>query len=657
MIKTLYPILYVLFFIPIVIIFFCSLASANIIVESDLLEYDSKTTTYIAKGRVKVVRDLTSVEADQAVYNERTSEVEAEGNILYLDPDVRIKASKAFLNLEKKTGRLINAEIFYKRENYHIRGEEVEKTSEREYLLKGATFTSCDAPVPAWCFKGRDVHIIIDERLRARNVTFNIKEIPVMYSPYLTAPMKERKTGLLIPSIGFVESKGIHYEQPFFWAISENRDATLTLDIYGKRAIGEGLEYRHLEQSGLKGNYWVYHLRDNRLSNDFWDIKALFDKREGDITAFANLNYINSLLYYREYNPFINSKRAFLDPASYLNITTGRFYESVAEVKYRFTGSSISLQSRYFIDLKEGVDQSTIPQRLPEINYFRYPDKIGPVTFSFTASVANLWREKEARGQRIDLYPRFMFSSGDIVIVTHSLGLRAISYILDNSEGASSTIKTGLDYSLTVLTRFQKRYRSFIHIIEPAIEYSFIPSIRSNVPFFDATELYSKRSRIDLSIMNRFLSNSEFLTLRLTQPFDTYRGDRPMLPLRIEASIKGPLMMRGELSYDPNPGRVEDLNSDLSLNLSGLLVSIGQRYKRTEDILYYSFGLRWNPVRTLSYEGYFWYDAKTGNTKNIVARIKYQKQCWGITAIVTKRERDYSFSLLFDLLGIGTVKI
>jgi len=634
--------------------------ASETIVESNILEYDSKTTTYTAGGRVKITKDSTVIDADKVIYNEKTGEVSAEGNINYIDLDVRIRASKAFLNLEDKTGRLIEAEVFFKKDNYHIKGSEIERRAEKEYFLKGASFTTCDAPLPAWCFKGRDIHIILDDRVRARDVTFNIKGLPVFYSPYLTAPLQDRKTGLLIPSIGFVEHKGLHYEQPFFWAISENRDATLTLDIYGRRGSGEGIEYRHLEKAGLRGTYWVYHLRDDRLRSDFWDIKGLFDKRDGDITAFVNLNYINSLLYYREYNPYVSSRRAFLDPASYLNITTGRFLESTAEVRYRLSNSSISLQSQYFIDLKDGADQSTVPQRLPEITYVRYPERIGPVTFSLITTATNFWREARERGQRLDLYPRLTFAAGDAVIVTHSLGLRATLYSMNSNDESSNRLKTGLDYSITVLTRLQKRYSNITHIIEPSIDYTFIPSLRSDIPLFDSTELYSKTSRFNLSIMNRFLSsNGEFLTLRFTQPVDTNRGDRPLLPVLLEASIKGPLTMRGEVSYDPGPGKIEDLNSDLSLNLShpSLWLSIGERYRRTEDILYYSLGLRWNPLKSLSYEGYLWYDAKTGNTKNIIARIKYQRQCWGITAIVTKRERDYSFSLLFDLLGIGTVKI
>ncbi len=651
-----FTICYCLFAINCCFLLCGSATAAEMVIESDILEYDTRASTYTAKGNVKILRNETTINANEIKYNERSSEVLAEEDVLYIDPDVRIKASKAFINIEKNTGKLIDAEIFYKRENYHVKAKEIEKTSEKDYVLKDSAFTTCDAPIPAWCFKGRQVNILVDENIRAKDVTFNIKNLPVLYTPYLIAPLKDRKTGLLIPSIGYVESKGLHYEQPFFWAISDNRDVTITLDIYGKRATGEGIEYRHIEQNGVRGNYWVYHLKDDKFGSNFWDIKGQFDKRDGDTTAFISLNYINSLIYYREYNPYVNARRAFFDPASYLNITTGRFLESTAEVKYRFTDSSLTVQSRYLIDLKEGIDQSTVLQRLPEIGYFRYPEKIGPIVFTITTLAANFWREEGTRGQRLDIYPRFTLSSGSELIITQSLGLRATSYHLNSNS--SDKIRTGLDYSITALTRLQKRYSDFTHIIEPSIDYTFIPSLVSDVPLFDSVELYQKTSLVNLSIMNRFISGrGEFLTLRITQPIDTERTGQPFLPMQIETALRGLISLRGALSYDTNTGKMEDLNSDLSLNISDLWLTMGQRYKRTNDILYYSFGLKWSPVKVLSYEGYVWYDAKTSNMKNIVAKINYQHQCWGITTTITKRERDYSFSVLFNLLGLGTVKI
>jgi len=640
-----------------------SLAEETIAIQSDTLEYEAGTNIYTASGHVKIQKGMATMEAARAVYDEKTSDLSAEGNVTYDDPDVSIKAERAELNLESKTGKLYRAEISSKKDNYHITGLEIEKRGEKEYAVNRASFTTCDAPVPAWCFKGRDVEVVVGDRLRARGVTFHIKDLPVLYTPYLSAPIeRERKTGLLFPAIGYVKSKGLHYEQPFFWAISENRDATFLMDVYSKRGIGEGLEYRYIERDGSRANLWSYHLRDKDLGRDFWDLRWVYENRDRAeaITGYLNLNYINSRDYYKNYNPYIINKTVrFLDPASYLSKTTERFIESTAEVSVGSGDSRLFLTSRYLIDLKDGTDASTIPQRLPEAGYFLGPRKVGPFVFSLSSALSNFWREASASGQRLDIYPRFAYSTGSDVVVTQVLGLRETAYSLHNADDyGRRPHREGLDYSITATTRLVKDYSTFIHILEPSLGYTFIPSSNSDLPLFDSAELYTKTSTIGLSLNNRFMdSNGEFMNIRVTQAYDSFKGDRAFLPLRLDVAIHRPLGLRGEASYDPNTGRIETINSDAGISISKASFTIGERYNRSEDILFYSFGVNYSHSKAVSVEGNFWYDAKRGELKDIIAKLKYQKQCWGATLVFTKREKDYSVSVLFNLLGLGTIKI
>ena len=136
-------------------------------ITSDSLEYNRETFTYSAKGNVKVQKADTVVEADEMIYNEQSDELVAKGNIRYRDPVVSFTASRADLNLDKKTGTLHNAEILFKKDNYHISGKEIEKKGENYYVSPEATFTTCDAPA-AWCFRGKNIDAIAGDRLRQR---------------------------------------------------------------------------------------------------------------------------------------------------------------------------------------------------------------------------------------------------------------------------------------------------------------------------------------------------------------------------------------------------------------------------------------------------------------------------------------------------------
>ncbi|MEW6002721.1 MAG: putative LPS assembly protein LptD, partial [Nitrospirota bacterium] len=271
------------------------LAEEKTIIISESLEYIKKTSTYIAKGNVKVQRDDTVIESDEVRYNEQTSQIIAEGSVKYDDPQVLILASRAELNLETKTGILHDTEILFKKDNYHIISREIEKKGEGYYFSPEASFTTCDGPVPAWCFRGKDLDLLVGDRLKAKDVSFRIKDIPVFYTPYFHAPINtERHTGFLMPAIGYSNLRGLNLNIPFFWAISENRDLTLSMNMYTKRGIGEGLEYRYVEPGNIKGNWWFYHIRDSDLKKDFYEIKALHRHSftEG-FGGFLNVNFIN----------------------------------------------------------------------------------------------------------------------------------------------------------------------------------------------------------------------------------------------------------------------------------------------------------------------------------------------------------------------------
>lgn len=632
-------------------------------IESEWLDYDEDSSTYTAKGKVKVKRELTTVDADEATYNEETSELTAEGNVDFNEPEMRIRAKRAELNLDANTGILYDAEILSRRDNFHIVGDEVEKTGEDAYTLKKASFTSCDAPVPAWCFYGSDVHVLTGDNLKAKDVIFDIEGLPVLYAPYFYSGLgRDRSTGFLMPSVGLASSKGVHYEQPFFWAISENMDATLLLDTYTARGVGEGVQYRFLEPDGSKGNLWAYHIKDNTLGQDFWDVRGSYDTdRDTKLTGYLNINYINSQEFYSNYNSFfLGGGTQLLDSSSYLNAAAGRFLESTGEVSLKLGNSRLFVTSQYLVDLQSGVDPSTVAQRLPEVGYFVNPMNVGPVVFSLASTFSDFMRGSGPSGQRIDIYPRFSYSFGGDIVINQSLGLRETAYALSNGDGfGTSPHRESLDYTITAQTQFVRRYDSFTHIIEPSLSYSFIPSAESNLPIFDSTELYTKTSTVQLSLLNRFLDSSgEFLTIRITQPYDSDQGDPHLLPLTLQAALQRPISVRADASFDANTGSVESVNSDIGITLPyKMILTLGERYNTTEDVLFYTAGLNYVFSKELSSETTFWYDARGGGLQEMLAKVKYQKQCWGLNMTVGKNQSGYSVLVTIDLLGLGTVKL
>jgi LPS-assembly protein len=608
-------------------------------ITSETLEYDQQTETYIAKGKVRIQRADTVIEADDMTYNEKTGDVVAAGNVKYDDPDVSMTAGRADLNLDSKTGRIYDAAILYKKDNYHISGREIHKRGEKYYYSPEAAFTTCDAPLPAWCFKGKEVNAALGESLKAKGVSFRVKGIPVLYTPYLRAPiLTERKTGLLMPVIGYSDSRGLHMNIPFFWAISENHDATFILDEYTERGLGQGIEYRYLGLGGIKGRWWLYHIRDSELRKDFVELRALHEQRSSeDIGGFLSINLLNEKEFYREFDTNIG-------------IRTNRFLESTGEITMPFSNSRAYLLSQYWIDLKE--DSQDPAQRLPEAGFVLNPSKIGYFWVSAETAFSNFWSDEGIYGQRFDIFPRISHKFGTDIVISQTLALRETAYALKRSE-ENSPHREALEYGIIGHTRLLKQYGFFTHVIEPSLSYTLVTSSENSLSVFDSTELYQKTSLIELSLLNRILyKNGELLVLRLSQGFDSYDGDRPFQPLLLEVGLKRPLSLRLGAAYDVHTGQIENIYSDLSANIFGTVVSVGQRYNRPEDIQTYVAGIVLHPYKPLFMDGSIWYDAEKQETRDIAFNIKYMSQCWGVNVGFVKSPDDFSVKFLFELKGL-----
>jgi hypothetical protein len=93
--------------------------------------------------------------------------------------------------------------------------------------------------------------------------TFQVKNVPILYSPYLSFPVKsQRQSGFLFPRIGFSDTAGAQVNLAYFWAIARNMDATFYLDLATRKGIGEGVEYRYIRKNESYGGLNGYHIRE-----------------------------------------------------------------------------------------------------------------------------------------------------------------------------------------------------------------------------------------------------------------------------------------------------------------------------------------------------------------------------------------------------------
>ncbi len=677
-IKNLFWQFLLIFLITLAVLHYTALISFATVVTADNLDYYPEEGIYIATGNVKIDKDEISIKADQAIFNKITSEANAEGSIVFKDKDVIITAQKAEINIDNKTGRIYEAIIFFKKDNFWITGSNISKTGEKSYYASEAAFTTCNsepylvpdkfpqdyfkestervAENPDWCFKGQNVYIEIGDILTARNVSYKIKNLPVLYSPYMLMPiMRERQSGLLAPAIGSSSKKGFQFSPAFFWAIDGDKDATFYLDYMSRRGFGKGIEYRYLDETGI-GTWQAYHLKDTELKKDFVALKAEDRFQFNNISGFVNINYINEPDFYKEYG--YNSKGRITNLGGLTDIN--RFFQSSAEFFLPFKNSRLYLLSQYWVDLQN--KDANILQRLPELGHVINPLRVGPLLFSMSSSITNFYRNEEVRGQRALINPVFSHSFGDSIKFFQSMSLIQSAYNLSSSDAFDSTIhRETFEYKANALTRFYKFYSGFVHDIELSLGYRFIPKTK-DLPFFDAAELFNKTSQAEISVYNSFRAKDLSASVRFIQPYDLEA--KSVAPTVLEASINSVyLILRFETAYDFKKNKIEKVNSLINVRLSDTIsFYAAERYGNVDDIKFFSLGFDKVLSKKLAIGANLSYDAKSGGLRESIIKALYKQQCWAINAAFSRkppdlnRSAEYNFLLMIELTGAGKIR-
>ncbi|MEK6790997.1 MAG: LPS assembly protein LptD, partial [Deltaproteobacteria bacterium] len=392
---------------------------APIDLTADNVTYDKTTNTYHAKGNVIIVQEGTTLKTDEAMINMESGAAYASGKVIVLDEGGNdIKADEMKMNMKEKTIVLARGRLFYKKENIHLNADVIRKTGKETYEAQRLTYTTCDCPddeSPAWNFYARDAQLTVGEYLTGWHSFFEIKGVPVLYTPYISVPIKrDRQTGFLQPKPGYSKLRGFVLKNSFFWAISRNTDATLYLDEETRRGLGKGSEFRYIRTRSSAGEANFYHFKEKDIdrvrefrknvdnlarpknaTDDRWRFKLLHNESLFDAGALrANIDMVSDDEY------FIDFGKGALE----------RSLESLeSNLSYTKNWSIYSLtsQMRFFNNLMTPDDRRTL-QMLPAAAFKSTNQTVAgsPLYLSTESNFVNFARQEGATGQRLDLIPR-----------------------------------------------------------------------------------------------------------------------------------------------------------------------------------------------------------------------------------------------------------
>ncbi|MFN5901341.1 MAG: LPS-assembly protein LptD, partial [Novosphingobium sp.] len=209
--------------------------------EADGISYDDASDSVTAFGNVVVRRGQQSVRADKVVWDRKTGEVTATGNIRFVDGDGnQLFTDSLTLDDELRAGAMQNM-LLALREGGRLAASSGSRAPDGTVVLSNAVYSACavedsaGCPVnPSWRITAE--RVIYDDAKKlirfkgARLELFGARLLPL---PGLVLASDGRPiSGLLIPDVRLSASNGVEFSQTYYKRLANNAELGLTGYVY-----------------------------------------------------------------------------------------------------------------------------------------------------------------------------------------------------------------------------------------------------------------------------------------------------------------------------------------------------------------------------------------------------------------------------------------
>jgi LPS-assembly protein len=505
--------------------------------------------------------------ADKVVYDQSTTELDAEGHLQVTGGpnDVLINADYGNMRLNMHTARYFsvhgsqgvhtqgNRAVYTTTSPFFFTGRVVLEAGEGRYRIIDGTITNCRLPRPDWQVISRSIKLE-DGTASTTNALFKFLGMPLFYFPYLRHPVDEtgRESGLLVPVISTGSSvRGYTFGEQVYWAINRSMDMVAGMEYYSKRGWAPNGDFRYrgagLDHATVRWNALLD--RGIELPNTTGSGTTLTNQGGVDIHVLgrkdlttetrlaANIDYLSSYIYRLVFNDnFLQAVSS--DVKSNVSLTHDHkgFVPSLSLERIQsFAGTTGSNETTTTIN----ANQARI-LHLPSLRFDVLDRPLGasPLYWGMGSSLAYLGRSEPAsiptgssfharNAGRFDFYPHiFLPLSAGGWNVTAEIAARETAYTISQVpdligvNGGTPFISHDAfnrgDFEFSADLRAPVVERDFAlhrwnrvmrHVIEPELTYRYVGGIGSrevNALLVDTTDIATNTDEVGYSLTQRF---------------------------------------------------------------------------------------------------------------------------------------------------------
>jgi LPS-assembly protein len=439
----------------------------------------------VLEGNAELRRADTVIRAQRMEYTVPEDFLQAQGQVRINRAGNVYEGTLLELRVNAFEGFFDQARYQFLRNAAHGEAARVDFLDRDHAIVRQATYTTCQRTdeaswQPGWMLRADNIHLDMAEEVgRAEGAVLEFQGVPILPLPHISFPLSDkRKSGLLPPTIGINSINGLEYEQPYYWNIAPNRDATLRATIMAKRGLQAGAEFRYLEpryQGTLHGEF----LPADRLRHrDRWSYglkhQAGIPTPLGAIGLNLNLERVSDDEYWRDFS------RAGTQLAQ-------RLLPGDAQLSWGGGDMGLQLRTLKWQTLQD-VSAPIVPpyDRLPQLHWRYAPPQVGSFDVNIEADATRFQAQRSLTGQPnatrsyalAQISRPYLAAAGFLVpkLQLHATQYEFDSPLTDARRSYSRVLPTfSLDSGLVFERDASYFGRDFLQTLEPRAFYTYTP--------------------------------------------------------------------------------------------------------------------------------------------------------------------------------------
>lgn len=665
-----------------------SLALASLLIQANAQELnmeklqlvakdvDTKNNIITAVGDVVAYSPTYYLSSDKMVYDKDREILELFDNVLIIK-DNKIQTQSNYAYVDMKNDIINQDPVFLMDNSSNIWSNSKEANKDKDLItLENSILSSCDCIDPIWSIRSSSSDYDTEAMwMNTYNPRLYIKNVPVFYLPYFGFPTDTtRRTGLLLPTMGYSSSEGFLYSQPIFIAPADNYDIELIPQIRTQRGYGSYANFRYADSPdsmlNLKTGYFKEfnnYRREEKLENSEhygldidYERKNIFStKKEHQDGVFTSIRYLNDIEY-------------IILKEDDGNLGTDKKVESKVNYFYNTPEYYGGVYGKYYIDASKKSNANTL-QELPQVQFHSYNKELflENLIYSIDTKAQNFTRKEGLNAKIYDITVPISYTKN---ILDDYMYLGVENRTILTQYDYSNSLYNNLRYedgtliqnrtSFIVGTDLIKPYSDYIHTLNLNASYDIPENLRKDGDLYNITVKENQPLKYDELSVFPTLQEQKTIKLSLNQSIYDKENLKQFINHKMSQSILYNSVdepkfqdldnyvkinhdygsLSGKVVYNMDDNKVVEGSFDNSLSYEDLTFSAGYYYsKKTnnefntrDDLESYRLSTSYKLAKDYSIKYYENYDLqqKTRNRQGIGLNI--DDSCWNLDLLLEK---------------------